>query len=181
MDTKLFCSTIESVEDNIKVFQFAGFWGIINLESGHKTLPCFDRVVTSERYIFVESNGYWGILDKELRITAPSVFKKIIPVQPIDRNSYIQNCRKSQSPSVLEKEVAGPTTVAVQNTSILSNLMSPYLYPDDILGDYYEEKDKADFFETIQELEKAITRTFVVITDRNIKLINVDSATISLT
>ena len=49
MDTNFFCSTIESVEDNIKVFQFAGSWGIINLESGHKTLPCFDRVVTSER------------------------------------------------------------------------------------------------------------------------------------
>jgi len=181
MDTNFFCSTIESVEDNIKVFQFAGSWGIINLESGHKTLPCFDRVVTSERYIFVESNGYWGILDKELRIIAPSVFKKIIPVQSIERNSYIQNCRKSQSPSDLEKEVDGHTTVAVQNTRILSNLMSPHLYPDDILGDHYEEKDKAEFFEIIQELEKAITGTFVVITDRNINLINVDSATISLT
>ena len=41
MDTNFFCSTIESVEDNIKVFQFAGSGEMIYVEIRNKALPLF--------------------------------------------------------------------------------------------------------------------------------------------
>lgn len=178
MDTELYSHSTEAVEDNINVFYSHGYWGIANMESGKKTMPCFDRVITSTKYIFVETNGCWGILDKELRIIVLPLFKRIIPINLVDREAYIEACRNSQSPSVLNTNGANPINVAVQN---IKKIKYDYRVPIEFqqLEPVYTENDKANFYETTCDLEKATTGSFVAVTNKEIILINVDDTTIS--
>ena len=78
-------------ENGLKTFLAAGRIGILHLESGKKTMPTFDRVIISSKYIFVEAKAYWGILNLDLSLVLSPICKEIFPVNMIDRDYFILN------------------------------------------------------------------------------------------
>lgn len=158
-------------ENGMKTFLSNGKIGIQNIGNGKKTIPSFDRVIISNRYIFVEVNGRWGILGLDLNLITPSVYEEIYPVNLIDRDSFISICLSNQAAvSVsLSSNNNRPTHIAIQKRSIDT--------PEGLrLSSYeeYDETEKADIYEIAEKLESAFTDLFVTISDKEIQLINIE-------
>ena len=78
-------------EDGLRTFCSYGKIGIHHIKSNRKTMPSFDRIITSSKYIFVEIGDKWGILDKELSFILPTSFKEIIPVKKLKQEPLYQH------------------------------------------------------------------------------------------
>ena len=88
---------MDITEKGFRFFFYSYKIGIQRLDNGKRTLPSFDRVITSDKYIFVETNEHWGILDMDLSLIVPPIYKELIPVMQIDRDTFISFCISNQS------------------------------------------------------------------------------------
>ena len=158
----------DQVEDDLKIFFRDGMIGLQNMKSGKQTIPCFEHVVTSPKYIFVEIDGSWGLLDKDLCFIIPPKYHAIYPVKEIEREDYISMCMdKSKDYSgVFNADCDCPTHVAIQNASITHYGRVRRLLPE--LDDIFDESDnlreeyKATIYEIDYEYEHISTATFVM-------------------
>lgn len=100
----------------IKTYLSYGRIGLFNLESGKKTLSSFHRVIITDKCVFIEVDGRMGILDLDLSLIVPPVYKDILPANKIARESYISSCMSNQfAISVtLNSNSSTPTHIAIQ-------------------------------------------------------------------
>ena len=55
----------------IRTYLHYGRIGLCHLESGRKIIPSFHCVVITDKYVFVEADGCWGIIDLYLSLIDP--------------------------------------------------------------------------------------------------------------
>lgn len=158
----------------IRTYLHYGRIGLFHLESGKKTLPFFHCVVITDKYVFVEVDGSWGIFDLYLSLIAPSIYKKITPVIKIDRDVFISDCLTNQSAVsiTLDSNNSTPTHIAIQKRKVKTH--NKYGSTNHV----YAEEDKACIYEVTNNLESAKTDVFVTIFDEEIQLINIDDTEI---
>lgn len=165
-------------EKGLRIYLQNDKLGIHNLDNDKKTMPSFDRVVTSDKYVFVEVNNRWGILAMDLSLIASPMYNEIYPIKLTDRKRFISNCQLNQSPVSLtmDSNSSTPTHIAIQKGEIFSHNK----YGID-MGDLdlhsmtaYNEAEKANIFEVANRLENIETNLFVTILDDDIQLIDVD-------
>ena len=165
-------------EKGLRIYLQNDKLGIHNLDNDKKTMPSFDRVVTSDKYVFVEVNNRWGILAMDLSLIASPMYNEIYPIKLTDRKRFISNCLSNQSPVSLtmDSNSSTPTHIAIQKGEIFSHNK----YGID-MGDLdlhsmtaYNEAEKANIFEVANRLENIETNLFVTILDDDIQLIDVD-------
>ena len=160
-------------EKRLKTFLISGKIGIHNLDSGKKTLPSFNHVITSSKYIYVEVGGCWGMLGWDLCLIVPPIYTEIFPVIKIDRDIFISGCLTNQSAVgvTLSSNSCIPTHIGIQTKEINSDKeglsLSPSFYRKNI-----EDEDKACIYEIINSLEKAETDLFVAFSDDDTQLID---------
>ena len=165
-------------EKELKTFLYSGKIGIHNVEKDIKTLPSFNRVVTSDKYIFVEANGYWGVLDKDLRLIAPPIYKEIFPVNRVDRDRFISSCQSNHDAVsvTLSSNKCIPTHIAIQPREINTDKIYEK-YGEGLMPSFYnkniDEEDKACFYEVNNCLENVKTDLFVTISDDDTQLVNI--------
>jgi len=166
-------------ENGLKTFLAAGRIGILHLESGKKTMPAFDRVIISSKYIFVETKAYWGILNLDLSLVLSPICKEIFPVNKIDRDYFISNCQSNQGAVsiTLDSNNGTPTHVAIQTKEINTDKIYEK-YGEGLFPSFYknaiDEEDKAIIYEVTKDLENVRTNLFVTISDDDTQLIDVD-------
>ena len=159
----------------IKTYLSYGRIGLFNLESGKKTLSSFHRVIITDKCVFIEVDGRMGILDLDLSLIVPPVYKDILSVNKIARESYVSSCMSNQSAVsiTLDSNSNTPTHIAIQTNAIDANnriegLRLTYYYE-------FEEEDKACIYEVVDSLEDAQTGLFVTISDEEVQLIDIDN------
>lgn len=162
-------------EDGLRTFCSYGKIGIHHIKSNRKTMPSFDRIITSSKYIFVEIGDKWGILDKELSFILPTSFKEIIPVKKVETGAFISTyltC-ESSTDEISKADSTRPTHIAVQTVQEKHrnrpSFISPLAYIDD--DDDFEDECKATIFEIIRDY-KSMSDTFVLVSDNVIQLVN---------
>lgn len=162
----------------LKTYLSFGKIGICCLENGKRTMPSFDCVIFSDKCVFVEANGLWGILDSNLCLIAPPIYKEIFPVNRIDRDSYISSCMTNQDTVslTLNSNSSIPTHIAIQTKEIDTDKMYDK-YGEGLLPSFYHNnidyEDKARVYEINNDLESAETDLFVTISDEGNQLINI--------
>ena len=165
-------------EKGLRIYLQNDKLGIHNIDNDKKTMPSFDRVVTSDKYVFVEVNNRWGILAMDLSLIASPMYNEIYPIKLTDRKRFISNCLSNQSPVSLtmDSNSSTPTHIAIQKGEIFSHNK----YGID-MGDLdlhsmtaYNEAEKANIFEVANRLENIETNLFLTILDDDIQLIDVD-------
>lgn len=165
-------------EKGLRIYLQNDKLGIHNLDNDKKTMPSFDRVVTSDKYVFVEVNNRWGILAMDLSLIASPMYNEIYPIKLTDRKRFISNCQSNQSPVSLtmDSNSSIPTHIAIQKGEIFSHNKYGIDMGDIDLHSMtaYNEAEKANIFEVANRLENIETNLFVTILDDDIQLIDVD-------
>ncbi len=162
-------------EDGIRTFRSYGKIGLHHLKSGTRTMPSFDRIVTSPNYIFVQVDGKWGMLDKELRFILPISFKEIVPVRKVDVEAFISAYMSNEpaSDNIIKPDYLNPTHIAVQSVQIKYKNEPSFISPLDCLNNYdFEECCKADVYEIINNME-SMPDTFVLISKESTLLVDI--------
>lgn len=159
----------------IKTYLSYGRIGLYHLESGKKTLSSFHRVIITDKCVFIEVDGRMGILDLDLSLIVPPVYKDILSVNKIARESYVSSCMSNQSAVsiTLDSNSNTPTHIAIQTNAIDANNRI-----EGLRLTYYnefEEEDKACIYEVVDSLEDAQTGLFVTISDEEVQLIDIDN------
>ena len=152
-------------EDGIRTFRSYGKIGLHHIRSGTRTMPSFDRIVTSPNYIFVQVDGKWGMLDKELRFILPISFKEIVPVRKVDVEAFLSAYMSNESTfdNILTPDYLNPTHIAVQSVQIKHKNKPSFISPLSYLNNYdFDECCKADVYEIINNME-SVPDTFVLI------------------
>lgn len=164
-------------EKRLRIFLLNGKLGIHNLDNDKKTMPSFDRVVTSDKYLFVEVDSRWGILAKDLSLIASPMYNEIYPIKLTDRERFISNCLSNRSTVslTLDSNSNTPTHIAIQKGEISSR--NKYGIDMGDLGFHsmteYNEDEKACIYEIINSLENIQTDLFVIILDKEVQLIDI--------
>ena len=162
-------------ENGVKTFLSNGKIGIQNIGNGKKTIPSFDRVIISNRYIFVKVNGCWGILDIDFSLILPPIYKEIFPVNIVDRDSFIADCLSNKLTEInsLNSNCSQPRYIAIQKKIKVSTHYRYGLPIDNFPFEEFKEDEKAYIFETINSFEDSETDLFVTISDEDIQLVNI--------
>lgn len=152
-----------------------GKFGISNKNKNKSTKAFYDRIVTSHKYVFVKSGSHWGILDRDLSVILPMVFKEIIPVKLLDRDAFISSCLNADKPECLENGFNRKPYIVIQ-TKLDQNLQSFMRRRRRIHEAGFEEIDRthlnASIYEIIQNYEDAKTSYFVVNLNNDYFLLN---------
>jgi len=162
----------DAEEDGLRTFCSYGKIGIHHIKSDRKTMPSFDRIITSTKYIFVEIDELWGVLDKDLCFIIPPKYKSIYPVKLVDREAFISMClnKTKDTADVFHADCNRPTHVAIQKANIRHYGRARLLLPgeDEIYDDNnnLKEENKATLYEIDYEYEQ-ITTTLFVLTSKN--------------
>ena len=158
----------DQFEGDLNAFFCDGMIGLQNLKSGKKTMPCFDHVIISSKYVFVDVENLRGLLDKDLCLLLPPIYQEIYPVKKIDRESYINSCllKEFDSTIICNVESNRPTHIAIQ--TIEADLGRPKFLAQDALNDDYlngpfRENDKIDVYEASYDYEHIETSLFVFV------------------
>lgn len=162
----------------LKTYLSFGKIGICCLENGKRTMPSFDCVIFSDKRVFVEANGLWGILDSNLCLIAPPIYKELFPVNRIDRDSYISSCMTNQDAVslTLNSNSSTPTHIAIQTKEINTDKIYDR-YGEGLLPTFYhrniDDEDKACIYEVTNGLENVKTDLFVTFSGEGTQLINI--------
>ena len=173
----------DQFEDDLKAFFCDGMIGLQNLKSGKKTIPCFEHFITSPKYIFVKAEDSWGVLDKDLCLLLPPIYKEIFPVKKIDRDSYINSCllKDFDSTFIFNADGKQPTHIAIQTVESdwgRPKFMALDAFIDDYLNGPFKEEDKADIYEITYDYEHLETSLFVLVSkDGKPRLIKMNNET----
>ena len=175
MDTNNIGGYDEIKEDGeLKLFYSNTYekFGISNKNKNKSTKAFYDRIVTSQDYVFVKSGTQWGILDRDLSVILPMVFKEIIPVKLVDRDVFISSCLCANDSECPENDFNRKNYIVIQkklNKSLRSLFRRRYL----IESENIDGNDlNAVIYEIIQSYEDAETSYFVVNFDNEFFLLN---------
>lgn len=174
MDTNNIRGYDEIKEDGeLKLFYSNTYekFGISNKNKNKSTKAFYDRIVTSQGYVFVKSGTQWGILDRDLSVILPMVFKEIIPVKLIDRDDFISSCHNADEQECLENGFNSKSYIVIQK-KLSQDLRRRMRRRHKTEYDDYEEDLKANIFEIIQSYEYAETSYFVVSLNNDYFLLN---------
>lgn len=178
MDTNNFGLNDKVLEDDELMLFYSntyGKFGISNKNKNKSTKAFYDRLVTSQKYVFVHSGSHWGILDRDLSVILPMVFKEIIPVELLDRDAFISSCLYADEPECLENGFNHKSYIVIQ-TKLNQNLRRHMRRRHNHLFDEYDEIDeidlKASIYEIIQSYEDVKTSYFVVNLNNDYFLLN---------
>ena len=163
MDTNNIGGYDEIKEDGeLKLFYSNTYekFGISNKNKNKSTKAFYDRIVTSQDYVFVKSGTQWGILDRDLSVILPMVFKEIIPVILTDFSS----CLHDDDPECLDNFCDRKPYIVIQ--SEFDQKRSRY-HTNYIIDDDDENDTEASIFEIIQSYEDAKSSDFVVNLDND--------------
>lgn len=174
MDTNNIGGYDEIEDDELMLFYDNTYdkFGISNKNNKKSTKAFYDRIVTSHKYVFVNSGSYWGILDRDLSVILPMVFKEIIPVILIDDDAFISSCLNADDPECLENFCNRKSYIVIQSdfNQERSKYYTNYIIDEDDEDD--ENDTEASIFEISQRYEDAKTSDFVVNLDNDYFLLD---------
>ena len=66
-----------------------GYRGLRNLNNGKEILPYLSHIIITDTLVFIEVDGKWGVIDRELRLILPPVYDELYTVNKIDRENFL--------------------------------------------------------------------------------------------
>lgn len=171
--TQNFWNYKEYIDNNLRAFISNDKIGLENLNSGKKTFPCFDYIITSPHFIFVKVDDLWGLLDEDLSFIIPPKYSEIYPVEKVEMEAFITDCmnKRYDKDYIFNGDCERPTHIAIQSIETKIKRVKSHLlekaFPFEYGIDEEEIEDsKAAIFKTTFDYDHLDTSVFIFVSNK---------------